>query len=142
MKYLIGLLLIIHGFITAAQSSGSFSASPSSEIQNPAWVAWWPVSLGRSWLLGWLGLEKAPLTWIAGLLWLVGGIALLAAGLGVMGFIVPTEWWRILAISGAGVSLFVLVIYLHPLMILGTLASIAILVALLWARWPAIALVR
>ena len=141
MKYLIGLLLIVHGFITASQSGGSFSASPSGGVQNPAWVAWWPVSLGRSWLLSWLGLEKAPLTWVAGLLWLAGGIALVAAGLGVMGFIVPTEWWRVLAISGAAVSLFVLIVYLHPLMILGTLASITVLVALLWASGPATAFV-
>jgi hypothetical protein len=142
MKYLVGLLLIVHGFITAAQSGGSFSASSSSGTQNPAWIAWWPVSLGRSWLLGWLGLEKAPFTWIAGLLWLAGGIALVAAGLSVMGFIVPAEWWRVLAISGAAISLFVLVVYLHPLMILGTLASITVLVALLWVRWPSIALIR
>ena len=73
--------------------------------------------------------------------WLAGGIALAAAGLGVLGIIVPTDWWRTLAIAGAAISLFMLVVYLHPLMILGTGLSIAILVALLWVHWPPTSLV-
>jgi len=136
MKLLIASLLILHGLITAAQSSGSFGSTASGGIQNPSWISWWPTNLGRSWLLSWIGLEKAPFTWISGLLWLAGGIALAAAGLGILGIIVPTDWWRTLAIAGAAISLFMLVVYLHPLMILGTGLSIAILVALLWVHWP------
>ena len=141
MKLLIAAILIIHGLITAAQSSGSFSPTPPSGIQNPAWVSWWPTNLGRSWLLSWLGLERTPITWIGGLLWLAGGIALAAAGLGVLGFIIPTDWWRGLAIAGAAISLFMLVVYLYPIAILGTGLSVVILVALLWARWPSASLV-
>jgi hypothetical protein len=136
MKLLIAIILIIHGFITAAQSSGSFGSTTSKGILNPSWMSWWPTNLGRSWLLSWLGLEKTPFTWISGLLWLAGGIALVAAGLGVLGIIVPMDWWRTLAIAGATISLIMLVVYLHPLMILGTGLSIAILVALLWMHWP------
>jgi hypothetical protein len=136
MKLLIAVILIIHGLITAAQSSGSFGSTASSGVQNPSWGSWWPTNLGQSWLLAWLGLEKAPFTWISGLLWLAGGIALTAAGLGVLGFIVPTDWWRTLAIVGAAISLFMLVVYLHPLLLIGTGLSIAILVALLWTQWP------
>ena len=75
------------------------------------------------------------------MLWLAGGIALIAAGLGVLGFIVPTDWWRSLAVAGAAISLFMLVAYLHPLFILGVGLSIAILVALLWVHWPPTSLV-
>ena len=70
------------------------------------------------------------------------GRPLAAAGLGVLGFIVPTDWWRTLAIAGGAISLFMLVVYLHPLMILGTGLSIAILVALLWFHWPPTSLVQ
>jgi hypothetical protein len=136
MKLLIAVILIIHGLITAAQSGGSFGSTAASGTQNPSWVSWWPTNLGQSWLLAWLGLEKAPFTWISGLLWLAGGIALAAAGLGVLGFIVPTDWWRTLAVVGAAISLFMLIVYLHPLLLIGTGLSIAILVALLWAQWP------
>ena len=138
---LIAAVLILHGLIVAAQSAGSFGPTPSSGLQNPAWVSWWPTNLGRSWLLSWLGLERTPITWIGGLLWLAGGIALVAAGLGVFGFVIPTDWWRGLAIAGAAISLFMLVVYLHPIAILGTGLSVVILVALLWARWPSASLV-
>ncbi len=141
MKLLIAVILILHGLITAAQSGGSFGSTASSGIQNPSWVSWWPTNLGRSWLLSSLGLEKAPFTWISGPLWMASGIALVAEGLGVLGFIVPTEWWRTLAVAGAAISLFMLVAYLHPLFILGAGLSIAILVALLWAHWPTTSLV-
>lgn len=136
MRLLIAVILIIHGLITAAQSSGSFGSSPSAGLQNPAWVGWWPINLGRSWLLSWLGLERTPITWIGGLVWLAGGVALVAAGLGVLGFIIPIDWWRSLAVGGAAISLFMLVVYLHPLAIIGTGLSAAILFALLWADWP------
>lgn len=142
MKLFIAILLILHGLITAAQSSGSFGSTASSGIQNPSWVSWWPTNLGQSWLLSWLGLEKAPFTWISGVLWLAGGIALAAAGLGVLGFIIPSDWWRTLAIAGGAISLFMLVVYLHPFTIIGTALSIAILVALLWVHWPPTCLVR
>jgi hypothetical protein len=136
MKLLITALLIVHGLIVAGQSSGSFGSTPPSGLQNPSWVSWWPINLGRSWLLSWLGLERTPITWIVGLLWLASGIALVAAGFGVLGFIIPADWWRSLAVAGAAISLFLLVVYLHPLSIIGPILSLAILVALLWAHWP------
>lgn len=137
MKLLIGVLLIIHGLIVAGQSAGSFGATLPSEMQNPSFVSWWPINMGRSWLLSWLGLERTLAVYrIGGLLWLAGGIALVAAGLGVFGFMIPTDWWRDLAISGAAISLFMLAVYFHPLTIIGTASSLAVLVALLWLRWP------
>lgn len=141
MKFLVGILLVLHGLIVALQSTGSFGSAPATGIQNPAWVSWWPVNLGRSWLLSLLGLEKAPITWVVGFLWLVGGLLLMAAGLGAMGWVIPVEWWRNLAIAGGAISLLMLVVYLHPLMLAGTLASVAVLVALVWARWPSSTLV-
>lgn len=137
MKLLIGVLLIIHGLIVAAQSSGSFGPIPPSGLQNPSWVSWWPTNLGRSWLLSSLSLERTPLIWqLGGVLWLASGIALVAAGLGVLGFLIPTSWWATLAVAGAAISLFMLVVYLHPLTVIGLGLSIAILVALVWVHWP------
>jgi hypothetical protein len=143
MKLLISVLLIIHGLIVAGQAAGSFGSTIPNELQNPSFVSWWPINMGRSWLLSWLGLEKTLVVYrIGGLLWLVGGIALAAAGLGVLGFIIPADWWRSLAIGGAAISLFMLAVYFHPIMIIGTASSFAVLVALLWLRWPPTSLVR
>lgn len=143
MKILLSVLLIAHGLIVAAQGGGSFGAGIPSDIQNPSFVSWWPVNMGRSWVFTWLGLDQVPAVYrLGGILWLVGGIALVVAGLGLLGFIVPTDWWRSLAVTGGAVSLFMLAIYLHPLMIVGTASSLAVLVSLLWAKWPAVDLIR
>lgn len=99
-------------------------------------MSWWPTRLGQSWLLSSLGLEQSPIVAIGGLVWLISGIALVAAGLGILGVLVPQAWWSTLAVAGALGSLVMLIIYLHPLMLLGTLLSAAILIAQLWAHWP------
>ena len=143
MKILISALLIIHGLIVASQSSGSFKPviGPMG-VENPSWISWWPTRLGQSWLLSGLGLERSSIVAIGGLLWLISGFALVAAGFGVFGFIVPAVWWRNLAIFGAAISLFMLLVHFHPLMIVGTASSLAVLVALLWAHWPPASLIR
>ena len=136
LRLLIGGVLIVHGLIVAAQSFGAFGNG--SPIANPAWLKWWPTPLGQSWLLAGTRLEKTLVSWLFGAGWLVGGLALIAAGLGVFGVLVPREWWRALAIGGAGMSLLMLFLYFHPMMIVGTGLSVAILLALLWAHWPAV----
>ena len=139
LRLLIGAMLIVHGFIVGAQSSGSFSAGAG--VPNPSWLSWWPTALGQSWLISRFGLERSAVSWLAGLLWLAGGVLLVAAGLSVAGFLVPQALWRTLAVAGAVASLFMLIIYLHPLFAIGMLADAAILVALLWAHWPQAALI-
>jgi hypothetical protein len=137
MKIGIGVLLIMHGIIVSAQSGGSFGPAVPAGLQNPASLSWWPVNLGRSWLLSLLVLDGSlSIQRLAGLLWLVGGLALIASGLGLLGLIVPSQWWQSLAIAGAVVSLFMLAVYLHPLFTIGAISSITVLAALLWLRWP------
>ena len=92
--------------------------------------------MGQSWLLSRLGLEKSFLGTLTGLLWLISGVALIAAALGLFGLIVPTLWWRSLAGAGAVISLLLFIIYVHPLYAIGIGANIAVLLVLLWAKWP------
>lgn len=134
MKILIAVLLIVHGLIVAFQSSGSFT--PVGGVKNPGWLNWWPANLGQSWLLTGLGVEQSLVARAGGVLWLVAGVALVAAGLGVLGVIVPSTWWRGLALSGAIISLLMLAIYLHPFYGIGIGASIVLLAALVWEQWP------
>ena len=143
MKLLISVLLILHGLIVAGQSAGSFGSTIPNELQNPSFVSWWPINMGRSWLFSGLGLDRTLAVYrIGGLLWLASGIALVAAGLGVWGLFIPPDWWRGLATGGAAVSFIMLAIYFHPITIMGTVSSLAVLVALLWAKWPPTSLVR
>ena len=143
MKLLISILLIIHGLIVAGQAAGSFGSTIPNELQNPTFVSWWPINMGRSWLFSWLGFDRTLAVYkLGGVFWLAGGLALVAAGLGVLGFVIPTDWWRELAIGGAAISLFMLILYFHPITIIGTASSLAVLIALLWAKWPPTSLVR
>jgi hypothetical protein len=136
MKLLISVLLILHGLIVAGQSAGSFGAMIPNEVQNPAFVSWFPINMGRSWLFSLFGLQNSlPAYRISGILWLFGGLMLAAAGLGMFGILVPVAWWRGLALAGAATSLFMLLLYFHPLMIIGTASSVAVLMAFGWLRW-------
>ena len=136
MKVVIGVLLVIHGAITMAQSAGSFNpASPG--VPNPAWLSWWSVPLGKSWLLSPLGRSRAAaIEPVLGIVWLIAGVAIVAAGLGLLGLLVPVEYWRFLACLGAGLSLVTIIVYAHPFYAVGASTNAAILVALLWAQWP------
>jgi hypothetical protein len=65
-----------------------------------------------------------------------------AAAVGLFG---QQPWWRPLAIGSAGVSLLALALFAggidrQPLLSAG-LMDVAILVALLWIRWPSVDLV-
>jgi len=134
MRIFVVILLIIHGLITASQSGGSFN--PTGGVPNPKWVSWWPTSLGQSWLFARFDLERSFIGTMAGILWLISAASLIAAAFGLLGFIVPTPWWRVLAEVGAITSLVLLILYAHPLYAVGFGANLAILLVLLWARWP------
>jgi hypothetical protein len=140
-RYVIGVLLIVHGLIVGAQSFGDFGGRPGVGGDNPSWLSWWPTNLGQSWLLTSLRIENGLAFWLVGLLWLVAMICLVAAGFGVIGVLVPHVWWPMLAVAGAAISLFLLLLFFHPFFALGTLVDVGILIALLWVHWPSEVLV-
>lgn len=136
MKIFVGVLLLVHGLVTAAQSIGYFGAS-SGGTANPGWLGWWPTTLGESWLPALRGTQRPALAdSLTGVLWLVAGAALIAAALGLFGFLVPPTYWRALAGAGAIVSLVLLVVYAHPLYAIGFAADLAVLLVLLLGQWP------
>jgi hypothetical protein len=136
MRIVVCVLLIVHGLITAALSAGRFNTSGPGG-PNPKLLDWWPTPFGKSWIFSLLGHQQSGIVEpVAGLLWLVAGAALIAAALGLFGFVVPTTYWRALAGAGALVALVLFVVYAHPYYAIGIGADIAILLVLLWAKWP------
>jgi hypothetical protein len=140
LKYLIAVILIGHGLIVCAQSGGNFG-SGNSQIANPTWLSWFPLTLGRSWFLSTFKLEGSSVDKIFGLIWLASGFCIVAAALGILGFIIPRELWRTLAICGASGSLIMLLLYFHPFLIVGILLDVVILSTLLWTKWTPEALI-
>jgi len=134
MRILVGVLLLVHGLISAAQARGSFR--PRGGGANPSWLSWWPAPMGQSWLSGRLGREKTPTGFATGMVWLIAGACLIVAAVGAFGAGDPTGWWRIVAGVGAGLSLLLFVPYAHPLYAVGIGADLAIIIALLWLKWP------
>lgn len=103
-------------------------------------IAQWGQS-AHSWLLTKM-LGDGATRVIGSLLWLAVVAGFLTAGVGLLG---QNAWWRTLAVASAGVSLLALLLFAgdgstQPILS-AALMDIAILVALLWMRWPSVDLV-
>ena len=79
---------------------------------------------------------------ISGAIWLLALVAFVAAGLGLLGWLVPQNLWQPLAIVGAALSLAGLLLFWNafpspfPNNVAITVVNAAILVSLLWLHWP------
>lgn len=135
MKTIIALFLIAHGLVHAG-----LAAAPDPDDPESKPGAFF-TSLERSWLLPKVGLSAAVGQWIGILLVAVATLGFVLAGLGVFGVPGLSEIWRTLSVISAGVSLLLLILFWHLWLIVGVLLDIGILVALLWADWPAIDLI-
>jgi hypothetical protein len=97
----------------------------------------------RSWLLtGLLGRTGANV--VCAVLFATASICAVGAGLGLLGWLVPHQSWRTLAIVSAVVSLVAVALYWNGLMLffphkVGALSvDVATLVCLLVANWPSV----
>ncbi len=92
----------------------------------------------RSWILSTLG--EPTLRIAANILWSLAAVGFLLSCLAFLGLVIPTEWWRPLAIAFSIVSLLSLLLFLGNWPIFNTIGAIGfnvvVLVALLWLHWP------
>jgi hypothetical protein len=98
----------------------------------PSWFGWWPGTFGRSWLIDGLNLG-APVALLGGLVWLVSGILLIAAGLGFLGVVPLRDAWPTYAVVGGGLGLVAVALYFHPLYLAAVVINLA-LVTLAWGQ--------
>ena len=96
---------------------------------------WMPA---RSWLFP--NAPESTLRVISSILWILATFGFLASLLGFLGFIVPTTWWRSLAVVFAIVSMLGLGLFWNtwPVFnLIGALSmNIAVLVTQLILHWP------
>jgi hypothetical protein len=94
----------------------------------------------RSWLMPNAG--ESLLRTIGRILWLLTAVGFILSCLGFLGVVVPTDWWRPLAVVFAIVSLLGLVLFWGTWPAFNTIGAlamnIAVLVTQLWLRWPPI----
>jgi hypothetical protein len=123
--------LLLAGFLLAHAliHVGFVSPKPAPMEGGPSW----PFDLARSWILSPFGVDAGVLR-IIGIALVAVTLATSAAGaLFALGF-VPASWAPF-AVAGATASLALLLLFFHPWLILGVLVDVAILWAVLVARW-------
>jgi hypothetical protein len=118
--------LIIHGLITSVIGLTSISRPDAPAMSVPGWLGWWPGPFGRSWVIDALHLGSVG-AMVGGLLWLVAGLALVAAGAGWLGLIGPHGVWQPLALAGATMGLVALALYFHPFYLAAVVIDLAVI---------------
>lgn len=95
----------------------------------------------RSWLLTPI-LGEAASRILGIVLFLVALLGFVASALALLGWLVPHEWWRTLAVVSAVVSIVTIVLFWNafvsffPNKVGAIGVDIAVLVCLLWLNWP------
>ncbi len=126
MKTIVALFLILHGLV-----HGILALVPNPDDPDAGFASFF----SRSWLLTGLGLSESTGKPIAIILAAIATIGFIATGLALLGILVPYDWWSVLAVASAAISLFLLVIFWHPYLIIGILIDAVILVTILFTDW-------
>ena len=129
LRIIIALVFLVHG---VGHSMGIIPAVRPVDVKG--WSS-------RSWLLTPL-LGEAASRIISVILFLVAMLGFLAATLALMGWLVPHDYWRTLAVAAAVISLVAIALFWNAFVSLipnkvGAIAvDIAVLVCLLVLNWP------
>lgn len=84
------------------------------------------IGVPDSWLFEQRKAVGTALTLAAGAAFVIAGAALWA----------HAEWWRPLAVAGAALSLLFFVVFFQPVILFGMALDVAVIVALVWLKWP------
>jgi hypothetical protein len=106
--------------------------------QPTGYPSFWRGAPGRPWLLSRVLSESAAVP-IAQLLWVLPMAGDLAAGLGLLGWFVPTSWWQPLAVGSAAASLLLAALWWHPYQWISAVVDAFVLIGVVFAPgWLAI----
>jgi hypothetical protein len=106
----IGLLLLGHAFVHAV------------------WRTYGPKT---SWLLA--NVKGSTLASVSTALFIAGAIGFGLAGLGLL---IHRGWWQPVAVVSSIISLLLLAIFWNKGLFVGAAIDVAVLVAILWLKWP------
>jgi hypothetical protein len=129
---LVGGFVVLHGLITTMIGISGITSPGRPALQVPDWLGWWPGPFGRSWLFDAANLGSSAAV-LGGIVWLVAGLALVAAGLGWIGVPMLRDNWQIVGVAGAAIGLFAAALYFHPFYLVAVLIDI-VLVVQLWSQ--------
>jgi hypothetical protein len=123
LRLMTGAFLILHGLI---HLGAAVDPRPGASGEGL-----WTFSTTDTWPLRGPGPQAPRPVGIA--LFVLAPVGFVLAGLGEL---IGLGAWRVVAVASALDSLLLLILFWHRLLEVGVLLNVAILVALLWARWP------
>jgi hypothetical protein len=132
LRLLIGIFLVVHGFMTMSLATVPVPAQGS--IHTPYFPAWWRPNIDGTWPASRLGLPDGMIRIVGSILCLTALIGFAFAGAGLLGLPGLNSLWQIFAAAGAFNSLILLALYWHPWLFIGLLLNISILVGI-FAGW-------
>jgi hypothetical protein len=115
VKYLLGLFFIVHGLIHLSFVSPQPPVTPGAPT--------WPFSITHSWL----GLPANILKSLGITLAIISAIGFFLVGLSYLGIIVPTEWFRALALVSAVCSFILIATFWNNWFVVGILIDVVII---------------
>jgi hypothetical protein len=132
LRILIGILLILHGLI-----NGILAVMPNPNAAKPV-----AATFFSEWASPWLrsALSGRALQTIAIVLAVIAGAGFIAAGLAMLGILVPHDWWRALAIASSVVSLVLCALFWNTYLVVGPVVAVGIIVVVGLLHWPTEAL--
>jgi hypothetical protein len=132
MLTILALLLAGHGLITTMIGVTGLASPNAPAMTLPGWFEWWPGPFGRSWLFDTLNLGPGA-SLVGAVVWLCAGVALVGAGLGLLGFGPLHDQWQLLGLVGATSGLVALAVYFHPLYLAAVVINVVV-VAAIWRQ--------
>jgi len=120
MKIAIAIFLILHGLAHGILAMAPEPNAPDARIGD---------FFSRSWLLTRLGLSRAAGRRLAIALAAMATIGFVATGLALLDILFPFDWWRMLAMASAAISLLLLVISWNLYLTVGIAVDLLILIA-------------
>jgi len=130
LRTALAIFVIAHGLVHAI-----LAVAPNPADPNAKPLAFFTAA-ERSWLLPQFGLNAATIQWVGIILVGLSTLGFIFAGLGIFGVTGLSTVWRTVAIISAGISLLLLITFWHSWLPVGVLIDFAVLVALIWAKWP------
>ena len=128
LKIISAIFLVLHGITHTI-----LALVPSSKDPDPQFAMFYP-GLG-SWLLSKFELSLGSLKTTAITLSAIATIGFIATGLAMLDIMVPFNWWRILEITSAVISMILLLAFWNKVLIVGVIIDVAVLVILIFTKW-------
>ena len=126
-KILLGLLLTLHGLMHAGLAATKMPGDPERKPET---------FFLRSRPLSALGLSEAGSHFTGLVLASLAALGFTASGFGLFGVPFLATSWRAITVESAVVSTLLILLFWHPLLVIGVMVDIAILASPLWLQWP------